>query len=679
MPESKFPGALDALPTNRQNQTDAETGKANPKDYEAQGGTDPTGEGDHAKLHNDANRAINAVQETLRSGIPGEDLLASEDGSPVWAEGALRVTAYGAVEDDFYTDGKVVNGSTTFTSASANFTIADIGKTVVIGKGGPSSSQDHHTTIKEVVSSTEVVLNNAAQRSQEKCRWLLSRAGDQTAAVDKAMVAAEKAGGLPVFFNGVGFLVSQVNLRNRVRMLGRARRGTCLHQVHQSNKPLVITDYTENDSAGSCGIEHIWLDGARARQSDVTTTLASKYTAGDSVLKLTDASKFLPVGMVIVGSVRMQYTSKVGNELKGLTAGLEMTTDASSEAGTMVTQKSHCAIYMIRQPFNTGGTYEEAFDSHHTVRTVLMKNFRGDGFQNFAQSEVRCDDVWARNCDEYGFRPSFDTFTANCLADTCGRSGFYSFGASSGGSNNKAFFSGGVTPEAGHGFFFEGKAGFDNEGAKSWKGCIAQDNKAHGIYARNADLINVDGAASSNGTSSKGTYAGLCLDGCRRSMFKVVCTEREGANPTQQNALYLQSTSRKCVGNQIDVTHYRSGGTATVGTAIKEGSDLSGGNSIKINGMGGTVTFAYVAAYTPDPYEATNHAIAALTGNITINAPANAHLGCELRVVLTQDATGGRTVTWNAAFNASNITVKTGAKAVTVATFVYNGTEWVGW
>jgi lysophospholipase L1-like esterase len=667
---SKFPKELDALAVDAANETGAVSGKADPK-------FEPTGEGHHAKNHNLANAAINAVQDLLKDGRPGDVLIGDDEGIPFWTAGALPVTAFGAVADEFYTDGKVVNGSTTFTSASAKFTVFDVGKTVVIGKGGPSSSQDHHTTIKEVKSATEVVLNNAAQRSQEKCRWLISRAGDQTAAIQAAIDEAEKRGGAKVFLNGVGFLASQINLKNRVGIVGMGRRGTCLHQVHQSNKPLVITDYTENDSAGSCAVEHIWLDGARARQSDVTTTLSAKYTAGDSTLKLTSAANFLPVGMVIVGTTRIHYTKKNGNTLEGLTAGLEDTTDATSESGTTVTQKSNCAIYMIRQPFNTGGTYEEAFDSHHIVRTVLMKNFKGDGLHNWAQSEVRCEDVWGRNCDEYSFRPSFDTFLANCISDTSGRSGYYTFGASSGGSNNKAFFAGGVTPEAGHGFFFEGKPNFDNEGSKAWMGCIAQDNKAYGFYGRNADLINVSGAASSNSTSSKGTYAGIGLDGVRRSILSVVCTEREGATSTQQNALNLLATTRKCAGNTIVTKHYRAGGTATVGTAIKAGSDLTGGNDIQVNGMGGVVAPAYAAEYTPDPYEATNHIVGALTGNCTIKAPANAHLGCPLTFLLTQDSVGGRKVAWNAAFSTGGLEINPLPGSVTVATFIYNGTSWV--
>jgi hypothetical protein len=39
-----------------------------------------------------------------------------------------------------------------------------------------------------------------------------------------------------------------------------------------------------------------------------------------------------------------------------------------------------------------------------------------------------------------------------------------------------------------------------------------------------------------------------------------------------------------------------------------------------------------------------------LTGNLTINAPTNPRTGAMLTFAFIQDATGGRTITWNAVF-----------------------------
>lgn len=65
-----------------------------------------------------------------------------------------------------------------------------------------------------------------------------------------------------------------------------------------------------------------------------------------------------------------------------------------------------------------------------------------------------------------------------------------------------------------------------------------------------------------------------------------------------------------------------------------------------------------------------------MTGNLTINAPTNPRTGAMLVFGFTQDATGGRTITWNAVFK--NVTDGTGAPNQKGATsFVYDGANWV--
>jgi hypothetical protein len=69
------------------------------------------------------------------------------------------------------------------------------------------------------------------------------------------------------------------------------------------------------------------------------------------------------------------------------------------------------------------------------------------------------------------------------------------------------------------------------------------------------------------------------------------------------------------------------------------------------------IDLAYAATVTPVASDAEVFTIAALTGNVTIGAPSGTaattglpYDGQPLTIRLTQDATGGRTVTWNAAF-----------------------------
>lgn len=68
--------------------------------------------------------------------------------------------------------------------------------------------------------------------------------------------------------------------------------------------------------------------------------------------------------------------------------------------------------------------------------------------------------------------------------------------------------------------------------------------------------------------------------------------------------------------------------------------------------------------------------VAALTGNITVAAPLNPRVGQRLAFCFTQDATGGRTVTWNAAFAAAANSGST-ANHKAATEFVYDGSRWV--
>lgn len=86
----------------------------------------------------------------------------------------------------------------------------------------------------------------------------------------------------------------------------------------------------------------------------------------------------------------------------------------------------------------------------------------------------------------------------------------------------------------------------------------------------------------------------------------------------------------------------------------------------------------YAATITPAITGAFTHVqVGVLTGNVTIGAPTGSFaVGSRLSMGFTQDATGGRTVTWNAVFAASANSGSTAShKAATE--FVYDGSRWV--
>jgi hypothetical protein len=94
---------------------------------------------------------------------------------------------------------------------------------------------------------------------------------------------------------------------------------------------------------------------------------------------------------------------------------------------------------------------------------------------------------------------------------------------------------------------------------------------------------------------------------------------------------------------------------------------------------GAVLAPAYAATVTPDPDGGgeTVVNVGALTGNVTIGAVANPMPGQRLFFLFTQDGTGGRTVTWNAAYKHSWSDTGNTAGLRASITMVYDGTGWV--
>jgi hypothetical protein len=88
---------------------------------------------------------------------------------------------------------------------------------------------------------------------------------------------------------------------------------------------------------------------------------------------------------------------------------------------------------------------------------------------------------------------------------------------------------------------------------------------------------------------------------------------------------------------------------------------------------------AYAAAITLDPTLGAVVQVGALTGNLTINAPTGPQNGDVLQINVVQDATGGRTVTFNAVFDADSVAnqpINTVASKRSQVAFVYAGGVW---
>lgn len=84
----------------------------------------------------------------------------------------------------------------------------------------------------------------------------------------------------------------------------------------------------------------------------------------------------------------------------------------------------------------------------------------------------------------------------------------------------------------------------------------------------------------------------------------------------------------------------------------------------------------YTSPFTPDCYSHSSTIRMVLGGALTVSAPTNPGRGLRLRFIFQQDATGGRVVTWDAAFKV-NWTPTTAAGKVNTVEFEFDGSSWV--
>ena len=86
---------------------------------------------------------------------------------------------------------------------------------------------------------------------------------------------------------------------------------------------------------------------------------------------------------------------------------------------------------------------------------------------------------------------------------------------------------------------------------------------------------------------------------------------------------------------------------------------------------------AYAASIDVDPDFGEYVIVGTLTGAITITAANGRAVGKRLTFDMTQDATGGRVVTWDAIFKAGAFAPNTAAGKRNVVTFMFDGTNYV--
>lgn len=442
-------------------------------------------------------------------------------------------------------------------------------------------------------------------------------AANNQAAIQAAINAAEAAGGGRVFIPAGVWNTGPLAIRNRVWLDGAGMRASELRQVSGANSDSFISNYPSANGT-------------------------------------TD-----PNGQFVTIS-NLTVTGNKAGQAAGLGRG----------------------IYFAQNPLFGQPVGDEYTDPRQLVQNVLIRDMRGNGFvEANGRSETRLLTVHVFFVEGIGFVPGPDTVMIGCVAGSTGLQGFSITLPSIRLSSCKAFYAGRVTPTSGHGFHLAGSRG------ASLVACEAQDNQAAGLRVDGyAERSIVQGfVADSNSKRGKNLHAGVEVGACRFSIIDAVCFERNDPAVAdtasalfspQRHALKMETDS---FSNQIRLTHSAATAAAVVEQAIMPSSNtaaLVAQNTITINAQGAYRAVPYAATITPDPYSGSEINVGVLTGAITVAATTNHHAGAEMSLTFTQDATGGRVVTWNAQYKVS-WTPTTTANRINRISFTYNGSVWV--
>lgn len=397
--------------------------------------------------------------------------------------------------------------------------------------------------------------------------------------------------------------------------------------------------------------------------------------------------------------------------------------------GNQLANSWNCGIVFNND--TPSGNYEWT-DGRHQVSNVIIDQFTGDGFVQADRGVVQVSNVQVFDVDGFGFNINIDSEYVNCDAGGCGLDGWLIQGNNLL-SNCKSWYSGykltsnrfsgaGATATTrtpptnawdggniaglvfslangyGNGFTYRNISGSSvagNYNGGTTTGCNAQDNARAGFFVDGGRQTLVGCEADSNnnagttdGTSSGtplGTYAGFELASNASNNTVIGLSWDRAANLARQASVLALPSSTGHTGNRIELTFY---GTLFSGanTPPLRSSSLVDSNRVQLRSAGGGfVAATFASSYTPDPFGSEVYAMT-LTGPVTFANPAltgtntgtGIYLvpGMRLTLLLTQDGTGGRTVTLGANYKLNGKAFSTTASATTGLTFLYDGTNW---
>lgn len=414
----------------------------------------------------------------------------------------------------------------------------------------------------------------------------------------------------------------------------------------------------------------------RSRYPGTTTALSGTGSVQTYTLPTVIGQSQVNVGdtVIITGAVPTGF-----NGTFTVTAdAVAGTSSTFTVAGSAVGPQTAAGFVQIGGGLDGGGLDA---DIRHILSNVTVKNAPQDCFSGGSEGGhcwFRCT---AFQSQRYGFNLTTDTQLVACQSSSAGTVGFNVGAPAVILTACKSYYSGWVTASLGNGFYINSN-GFS--GGVSLVGCEAQDNRLHGFALNGSENVSLIGCTADSNSGTFNNYiaggVGVDLFNSFNNNIEVICMDRNdgGFGARQRYATQVRSSS---TGNRIRVTHTSTGSGANFHGAIMNWDSTSTGNDVSINGSAGQQYIAYAATITPDPTNGHSIIVGTLTAAITIAAPAHSSgtgltywPGMVLQFTLTQDATGGRAITWNAIYhlNSTSGGLPTTLSKTNIITFEYD-------
>ena len=213
------------------------------------------------------------------------------------------------------------------------------------------------------------------------------------------------------------------------------------------------------------------------------------------------------------------------------------------------------------------------------------------------------------------------------------------------------------------------------------------DDISLAVLDHTANTVNwLDSTVSITGLSTTATGTVLTLTDTSISSTQNIQLPTAKAIADDSGNEYLKFVKTASAVNEISITNSATGNSPDLSVT---GSDTNIGLSITTKGTG--LIKLNDGAYFPEAtltdgttitWDVSTAQVAKVTlgGNRTLSAPTNSATGQFISLLVIQDGTGSRTLTWNSAYEFASDTAPTLTTTASLGdlfTFRYNGTKWL--